>query len=99
MNEVEDRLKLLGPAMPDNAREKMKVLWNMVRDFCTIYNNTIEGRYDPKRKLGNNIGELKGGSKIKMNFYSLYKEFGNNYSATSIYSVSLFILTGKGHRH
>ena len=93
MNEVEDRLKLLGPAMPEGSRDKMRVLWNMVRDFCTIYTNMIEGRYDPKRKLAGNINEIKGGSKIKMAFYNLYKEFGNSYSATSIYSVSLFCLT------
>jgi hypothetical protein len=87
MLELEERLKELGPTLPLEEKDKIHLLWNMVQDFCTIYNNTISGRYDPLRRLtGKNKTELTGGAKVKLHFYQLYKEFGSKYSATSEYS-------------
>jgi vacuolar protein sorting-associated protein 1 len=49
MDEVEERLKELGPSLPVKDGEKMQLVWNMVTDFCTIFKNTIGGRFDAKR--------------------------------------------------
>lgn len=82
--DIEDRLKDLGPPLPSGSTEKMHLLWNMITDFVTIYKNTITGRFDAKRNNSSSSGgkkEISGGAKIKIHFYSLYKQF-SNYQAT-----------------
>jgi vacuolar protein sorting-associated protein 1 len=87
MKETESDLQDLGPPMPAESNEKMQVLWNMVTDFIQTYKNTISGKYDSKRVMGNSDGraELSGGAKIKMSFYNLYSEF-EGYKACSEYN-------------
>ena len=65
----------------------MQLLWNMVTDFVTVYKNTITGSYDSKRYNFQSMGkkEITGGAKIKLHFYSLYKEF-TNYNACNDYT-------------
>jgi len=72
MRETEEDLKDLGPPMPAESQEKMQLLWNMITDFIQTYKNTISGRYDNKRVMGQGKQELSGGAKIKMSFYNLY---------------------------
>jgi len=72
MRETEEDLKDLGPPMPAESQEKMQLLWNMITDFIQTYKNTISGRYDNKRDMGQGKQELSGGAKIKMSFYNLY---------------------------
>ena len=52
IRETEDDLKDLGPTMPVGDGEKVHILWNMVTEFITTYKNTISGRYDNKRVMG-----------------------------------------------
>ena len=87
MKETESDLQDLWPPMPAESNEKMQVLWNMVTDFIQTYKNTISGKYDSKRVMGNSDGraELSGGAKIKMSFYNLYSEF-EGYKACSEYN-------------
>jgi len=88
IRDIEDRLRDLGPPLPMEGTEKMHLLWNMITDFITIYKNTITGKFDSKRYSGQiNTGkkEISGGAKIKLHFYSLYKNF-LNFSATQEYS-------------
>jgi len=47
--EVEERLRDLGPAMPEGEGQKMQVMWNMITDFVTIFKNNITGKFDSKR--------------------------------------------------
>jgi hypothetical protein len=78
IRDIEDRLRDLGPPLPSEGNEKMHLLWNMITDFVTIYKNTITGKFDSKRFAGNNNPakkEISGGAKIKLHFYSLYKQF------------------------
>lgn len=83
--DIEDRLRDLGPPLPVENQEKMHLLWNMITDFVTIYKNTITGKFDSKRfqTSQSNKKEISGGAKIKIHFYSLYKQFVGNYTATS----------------
>jgi hypothetical protein len=86
--DIEDRLRDLGPPLPSQGNEKMHLLWNMITDFVTIYKNTITGKFDTKRSSSNNAAqkkEISGGAKIKIHFYSLYKQY-TNYTATNDYS-------------
>jgi dynamin 1-like protein len=77
--DIEERLRDLGPPMPSDSQEKMHLVWNMVTDFVTIYRNNITGRFDSKRSnsLAGGKKEISGGAKIKLHFYSLYKNFTN----------------------
>lgn len=87
IKETEDDLKDLGPTMPLGQTEKMQLLWNMITDFIQTYKNTISGKYDSKRVMGQGGGkaDLSGGAKIKMSFYNLYSEF-EGYRACSEYN-------------
>jgi len=78
-------LRDLGPPLPSESGEKMHLLWNMITDFVTIYKNTITGKFDSKRFANSASAkkEISGGAKIKIHFYSLYKQFAGNYAATS----------------
>ena len=42
------KLKDLGDEIPSEDSQKMKLLLNMVNDFCRIYKNTITNRFDLK---------------------------------------------------
>lgn len=73
IKETEDDLRDLGPPMPGDSAEKMQILYAMITDFIQSYKNSIGGRYDNKKLMGQKQ-ELSGGAKIKMNFYNLYSE-------------------------
>ena len=66
----------------------MQLLWNMINEFINTYKNTISGRFDNKRVMGNNLGKasLSGGAKIKENFYRIYTEYNEGESITQSYS-------------
>jgi hypothetical protein len=85
--DIEERLRDLGPPLPQEGNEKMHLLWNMITDFVTIYKNTITGKFDSRRNNQNSAAqkkEISGGAKIKIHFYSLYKQFVT-YTATNDY--------------
>lgn len=81
---VEDRLKDLGPALPSKRNEKIHLLWNMITDFCSIFRNTISGKYDPRQ--GRSRDTIQGGAKIKNYYYKLFREYTGKFSATSDYA-------------
>ncbi|CAI2387254.1 unnamed protein product [Moneuplotes crassus] len=82
--EVEDRLRELGPPLPEEGSEKMQLLWNMVTEFCTNFKNTIGGRYISQQDK--TTKGVSGGARIKHYYYKLYKEYIGGYSATDSYS-------------
>ncbi len=47
--DIEDRLRDLGPPLPQGATDKMQLMWNMITDVVTIYKNTISGKFDSRR--------------------------------------------------
>lgn len=60
----------------------------MVTDFVALFKNSITGNFDSKTSdvsLIQSKQDLTGGAKIKMHFYSLYKDLAN-YNASSRYS-------------
>ena len=66
----------------------MQLLWNMINEFINTYKNTISGRFDNKRVMGNNIGksQLSGGAKIKETFSRLYSEYSSQQGICQDYS-------------
>lgn len=86
VTKIDERLKSLGSPMPDNIRDKSHLLWNMVTEFVTVYNSTINGKYDQGVERKQNK-ELTGGARIKQNFEELYREYSHvKFSATQGYS-------------
>ena len=69
--------------MPVDDAGKLSMLWNMLNEYCEIYRNVLEGRYDIKR-----LSFLKdeGGYKVKALFKNLLDEFTGDYKATADYT-------------
>ena len=87
MKDVKERLDDLGEGLPESDTDKLQLVWNMITDFCTIFKNSISGRYDYKRSNKKISKELTGGAKIKMFFYNLFSHYATDkYSATTEYS-------------
>ena len=81
MNQIDERLKDLGPPMPSSSKEKAHLLYNMVTEFCNLFKATISGKYDSRRDRSHNR-EIYGGARIKMLLENLYREFTGKYIAT-----------------
>ena len=81
MNQINERLKDLGPPMPSVPKEKAHLLYNMVTEFCNLFKSTISGKYDARRDR-TSTKEIYGGARIKMLLENLYKEFTGKYKAT-----------------
>ena len=84
LRETEQDLDDLGQPMPSSKGEKLHMVWAMIYDFVQGYKNQISGKFDAKRKVvmsGPGANTLSGGSRIKMQFYKLYKDF-ENFNAT-----------------
>jgi hypothetical protein len=47
--EVERRLKVLGPPLPDELAGKLQMAWTMVMDFCTAFKDAIAGKAVTRR--------------------------------------------------
>jgi vacuolar protein sorting-associated protein 1 len=80
MNQINDRLKDLGPPMPSLPKEKAHLLYNMVTEFCNLFKSTISGKYDARRDR--TTKEIYGGARLKMLLENLYREFTGKYRAT-----------------
>jgi len=81
VNQIDERLKDLGPPMPSMPKEKSHLLYNMVTEFCNLFKSTISGRYDSRRDRSTSK-DIYGGAKIKMLLENLYREFVGKYKAT-----------------
>jgi dynamin 1-like protein len=81
MQQINERLKDLGPPMPSVPKEKAHLLYNMVTEFCNLFKSTISGKYDARRDRGNSK-DIYGGARIKMLLENLYREFSGKYRAT-----------------
>ena len=64
---AEEELSGLGQPMPTDDAGKMSLLWNMINEYCDIFRNVLQGKYNNKRV---NFLEGEGGFKIKI----LYKK-------------------------
>ena len=80
---AEDELQSLGQPMPTDDAGKMSLLWNMINEYCDIFRNVLQGKYNNKRL---NFLEGEGGFKIKILYKKLLEEFTGNYKATAGYS-------------
>ena len=80
---AEEELSSLGQPMPTDDAGKMSLLWNMINEYCDIFRNVLQGKYNNKRL---NFLEGEGGFKIKILYKKLLEEFTGNYKATAGYT-------------
>ena len=80
---AEEELSGLGQPMPTDDAGKMSLLWNMINEYCDIFRNVLQGKYNNKRV---NFLEGEGGFKIKILYKKLLEEFTGDYKATAGYS-------------
>ena len=83
LKQAEEELQSLGQPMPTDDAGKMSMLWNMINEYCDIFRNVLQGKYNNKR-LSFLDGE--GGFKIKILYKKLLEEFTGEYKATKGYS-------------
>ena len=80
---AEDELQSLGKPMPTDDAGKMSLLWNMINEYCDIFRNVLQGKYNNKRL---SFLEGEGGFKIKILYKKLLEEFTGDYKATKEYT-------------
>ena len=82
IRKCEEELQSLGQPMPIDDAGKMTLIWNMLNEYCEMFNHVLSGKYDTKR-----LAFLKdeGGYKIKILFKNLLDEFIGDYKATADY--------------
>ena len=80
---AEEELQSLGQPMPTDDAGKMSLLWNMINEYCDIFRNVLQGKYNNKRLT---FLEGEGGFKIKILYKKLLEEFTGNYKATAGYT-------------
>ena len=80
---AEEELTGLGQPMPIDDAGKMNLLWNMINEYCDIFKNVLQGKYNNKRL---NFLEGEGGFKIKILYKKLLEEFTGDYKATARYT-------------
>jgi len=83
LKQAEEELQSLGQPMPTDDAGKMSMLWNMINEYCDIFRNVLQGKYNNKR-LSFLDGE--GGFKIKILYKKLLEEFTGEYKATKGYT-------------
>ncbi len=83
LKQAEEELQGLGQPMPTDDAGKMSMLWNMINEYCDIFRNVLQGKYNNKR-LSFLDGE--GGFKIKILYKKLLEEFTGEYKATKGYT-------------
>ena len=80
---AEEELQSLGQPMPTDDAGKMSLLWNMINEYCDIFRNVLQGKYNNKRL---SFLEGEGGFKIKILYKKLLEEFTGDYKATKGYT-------------
>ena len=83
VKQAEEELQGLGQPMPTDDAGKMSLLWNMINEYCDIFRNILQGKYNNKRLT---FLEGEGGFKIKILYKKLLEEFTGDYKATNGYS-------------
>ena len=80
---ADEELQSLGQPMPTDDAGKMSLLWNMINEYCDIFRNVLQGKYNNKRL---SFLEGEGGFKIKILYKKLLEEFTGDYKATAGYT-------------
>ena len=73
MFECEDNLKDQGNPMPQDEKERLKMLWGMISVFCDRFKASILSQYNDKS--GKHKTELMGGAKINIMNHDQYNEY------------------------
>ena len=80
---AEDELESLGAPIPTDDAGKMSLLWKMIKEYCDIFRNVLQGKYNNKRL---SFLEGEGGFKIRILYKKLLEEFTGEYKATKGYT-------------
>ena len=82
IKQAEEELYNLGSDKSTNDEGKITLLWNMIKEYCDLFRNILQGKYN--NKLHFLDGE--GGYKINMLYKKLLEEFAGDYKATGEYT-------------
>lgn len=79
IKEAEQRLKELGPSMPEKLGDKIHLLHKLITDFSEAYKSTISGKFDKRnqdvfKEKTNKKLELSGGARIRLMLTSLFDD-------------------------
>ena len=83
VKKAEEELASLGQPMPIDDAGKMSLLWNMINEYCDLFRNVLQGKYNNKNI---NFLEGEGGFKIKILYKKLLEDFTGDYKATARYT-------------
>ncbi|MCQ2973159.1 MAG: dynamin family protein, partial [archaeon] len=83
MKKCEEELQMYGDGVPVDDAGKLSLLWNMLNEFCEMYKNVLQGKFDNKRL---DFLEDEGGYKIKEHFKTLLDGYTGDYRATGTYT-------------
>lgn len=68
------KLKSLGTEIPSKENDKRVIFWDILKKFCTTYNNLISGTYDRNEIISN---KTQPGAEIKETFDLLFMNLEN----------------------
>ncbi len=71
IREREQRLKILGPGLPENDKEKTRYLFQLINEFVVMFQTSISGTYDKKNAKRN---EQPVGARIREILLDLYTD-------------------------
>ena len=83
INEINDRLRNLGPPMPSEPQEKQALLYSMVTEYINQFKDFMSGKQESKDIRSR---EIRGGAKLKEYLERLYLDFSRNFKATRDYT-------------
>ena len=82
IKQAEEELHNLGSDLSANDEGKMTLLWNMIKEYCDLFKNILQGKYNNKLQFL----EGEGGYKINILYKKLLEEFTGDYLATAEYT-------------
>ena len=81
IKQAEEELHNLGSDLSANDG-KMTLLWNMIKEYCDLFRNILQGKYNNKLQFL----EGEGGYKINILYKKLLEEYTGDYMATAEYT-------------
>lgn len=86
--DCENKLKGLGSGIPSDNGQKLEFIWKLAEEFCTLFINEVNGKYDPRRAdLTKKTAKFSFGSKINSKFEEFFEEFAaTDYLATETHT-------------
>jgi len=72
MEACDSRLNQLGMPLPIASEAKMQIIWSMINEYVTTYNNAIKGKYSKMDHAKKDNEEEPVGAVMRRSFYELF---------------------------